>query len=386
MLVTRQHNFIKAIDYRAMRRIFGDGLLTSEGEDWRRQRRLAQPAFHRERIAAYSRLMVAATERMLERWQDGQALDVHEEMMRLTLEIVAKALFDADVEGSARDVGQALNVAMKQFLSRVSTAFLIPESIPTPGNLRFAKAMRRLDAIVYGIIRQRRASRDSGRYSGDLLSMLLEARDDDGRQMTDRQLRDEAMTLFLAGHETTANALAWTWYLLAEHPEVENKLAAELDRVLGGRAPALEDLPRLTYCEKVIKESLRLYPPAWGIGREALDDFEIGGFRLPRGAQVFMVQWLVHRDARWFDQPERFDPDRWTEEFERRLPRFAYFPFGGGPRTCIGASFATMEANLILAAVARRFRLTLAPGHPVEIFPSITLRPKYGIRMILSRR
>ena len=395
VLVTQQHNFIKSKDYRAMRRIFGDGLLTSEGEAWRRQRRLAQLAFHRERIAAYSRLMVASTERMLDRWRDGQTLDVHQEMMRLTLDIVAKALFDADVEGDARDVGRALNVAMAQFLSRVSTGFLIPEFLPTPGNLRFAKAMRRLDQIVYGIIRERRAIPDSGRDSGrdpgrrdpgDLLSMLLEARDEDGRQMTDRQLRDEAMTLFLAGHETTANALSWTWYLLAQHPEVENKLATELGQVLGGRAPALDDLGRLTYCEKVIKESLRLYPPAWGIGRQALDEFEIGGYRLPRGTNVFMVQWITHRDSRWFEQPERFDPDRWAEEFERCLPRFAYFPFGGGPRTCIGASFAMMEATLLLAVIAPRFKLALAPGHPVEIFPSITLRPKYGIKMTLSQR
>ncbi|HLW79559.1 MAG TPA: cytochrome P450 [Terriglobia bacterium] len=383
VLVTQHHNFIKAIDYRAMRRIFGEGLLTSEGETWRRQRRLAQPAFHRERIAAYSRLMVAATERMLGRWQDGQTLDVHEEMMRMTLEIVAKALFDADVEGSAQDVGAALNVAMTQFLSRVSTGFLIPEFLPTPANLRFKRAMRRLDQIVYGIIRERRSS---GRDPGDLLSMLLEARDEDGRRMTDRQLRDEAMTLFLAGHETTANVLSWTWYLLAQHPEVEIKLADELAQVLGGRAPALEDIGRLRYCERVIKESLRLYPPAWGIGRQALGSFEVGGYRLPPKTNVFMCQWITHRDPRWFEQPERFDPDRWTEEFERRLPRFAYFPFGGGPRTCIGSSFAMMEAILLLAAVASRFMLALVPGHVVEIFPSITLRPKQGIRMRLTAR
>lgn len=383
VLVTHYDKFIKAIDYRAMRRVFGNGLLTSEGEFWRRQRRLAQPAFHRERIAAYSRLMVAATERMLERWQDGQTLDVHEEMMRLTLEIVAKALFGAEVEGQAQDVGRALNVAMEQFLSRVSTGFLIPEFLPTPGNLRFARAMRRLDQIVYGIIRQRRSSHSD---PGDLLSMLLAARDDDGRQMTDRQLRDEAMTLFLAGHETTANALSWTWYLLAQHPEVESKLVAEITQVLGGRAPGLDDLERLPYCEKVIKESLRLYPPAWAIGRQALEEFEIGGYRLPRGTNIFMVQWITQRDPRWFERPGNFEPDRWTEEFERRLPRFAYFPFGGGPRTCIGSAFARMEAALLLASIAPRFKLTLVPGHSVDILPSITLRPKYGMKMTIVGR
>jgi len=383
VLVTNHHNFIKSKDYRAMRRIFGNGLLVSEGEFWRRQRRLAQPAFHRERIAGYSRLMVAYAERMLSAWQTGETLDVHQEMMKLTLDIVGKALFDADVCGDSRDVGAALKVAMEQFLTRVNTAFLIPEILPTPGNLRFQKAMRRLDQIVYRIIQARRSAGEDG---GDLLSMLLEAQDEDGGQMTDRQVRDETMTLFLAGHETTANALTWTWYLLGQHPEVETRLAAELDEVLGGRAPTLDDLGRLRYTERVLKESLRLYPPAWGIGREAVHEFEIGGCRLPAGTNIFICQWLVHRDARYWADPERFNPDRWTPEFEKQLPRFAYFPFGGGPRTCIGASFATMEATLLLATIARKFRLALVPGQTVELFPSITLRPKNGIQVVLSRR
>ncbi len=383
VLVTQYHNFIKSKDYRAMRRIFGNGLLVSEGEFWRRQRRLAQPAFHRECIAAYSRLMVSYAERMLGAWRDGETADVHQEMMKLTLDIVGKALFDADVGGDSRDVGAALNVAMEQFLTRVNTAFLIPEILPTPGNLRFQKAMRRLDQIVYRIIQARR---ESGQVGGDLLSMLLAAQDEDGSHMTDRQLRDETMTLFLAGHETTANALSWTWYLLAQHPETEAKLVAELSGLLGGRAPTLDDLGRLPYTERVLKESLRLYPPAWGIGREAVDEFEIGGYRLPAGTNVFLCQWLVHRDPRYWDDPERFNPDRWTPEFEKQLPRFAYFPFGGGPRTCIGASFATMEATVLLATIAQRFKLTLVPGHPVELFPSITLHPKHGIKVVLSRR
>jgi len=254
--------------------------------------------------------------------------------------------------------------------------------IPVPAMIRVKRAVRELDGIVDRIIRQRRAS---GEDTGDLLSMLMAARDEDGSGMTDRQLRDEILTFLLAGHETTAVSLSWTWYLLSEHPKVEQKLRKELTQVLGGRAPQLEDLSRLPYTEKVVKESMRLYPPAWSLARTVTKEVELGGYRLPVGANVVMSQWILHRDPRFFEQPEQFNPDRWTAEAAQRLPRFAYFPFGGGPRLCIGASFAMMEANLLLAAIAQRFQLRLAPGHSVAALPSITLRPRYGMRMTLSR-
>ena len=254
--------------------------------------------------------------------------------------------------------------------------------IPVPAMIRVKRAVRELDEIVDRIIRQRRAG---GEDTGDLLSMLMAARDEDGSGMTDRPLRDEILTFLLAGHETTAVSLSWTWYLLSQHPEVEQKLREELTQVLGGRAPRLEDLPRLPYTDKVVKESMRLYPPAWSLARTVTKEVELGGYRLPVGANVVMSQWILHRDPRFFEQPEQFNPDRWTAEAAQRLPRFAYFPFGGGPRLCIGASFAMMEANLLLAAIAQRFQLRLAPGHSVAALPSITLRPRYGMRMTLSR-
>jgi cytochrome P450 len=250
--------------------------------------------------------------------------------------------------------------------------------------------VQRLDRILYAIIRERRAARAVTRSngSGDLLSLLLDAQDEAGRTMGESELRDQALTLFVAGHETTALALSWTWYLLSQHPQVDQKLAAELGAVLGRREPAPADLPSLPYLDRVLKESLRLYPPAWGIGREALDDFEAGGYRLRAGTKVFISQWVTHRDPRFFPDPGRFDPDRWQDDPVRNgtLPRFAYFPFGGGPRVCIGAGFAQMEAALLLATIAQRFRMTLVPGHPIELLPSVTLRPKYGIRVMIHRR
>ncbi|HEV2494774.1 MAG TPA: cytochrome P450 [Terriglobia bacterium] len=382
VLVTDQRNFIKGRGLQANRRLFGNGLLTSEGDYWFRQRRLMQPAFHRERIAAYGKAMVASAARMIETWRDGECRDVHEDMMRLALEIVAKTLFSTEVEADVERVGATLSVLMKE---NRSARILLPffRMLPTPGNLRYRTAVHQLDEIIYRIIREHRA-RD--RDTGDLLSMLLRARDEDGRRMTDTQLRDEAMTLFLAGHETTALALSWTWYLLARYPDVERKLQTELREVLGGRAPAVDDLPRLPYTERVIKESMRLYSPAYVIARIALSDCDISGYHVPRGASLVMSQWVMHRDPRYWDDPERFNPDRWTPEFEARLPRFVYFPFGGGPRVCIGASFALMEAALLLATIAQRFTLTLVPEHPVEPFPSITLRPKNGIKVVLSAR
>jgi cytochrome P450 len=382
VLVENNRNFTKTRILRKNRRLLGEGLLTSEGELWRRQRRLAQPAFHRKRVAAYGEVMAAFAERSLEAWRDGETIDIHEEMVRLTLEVVAKCLFDADVGAEAKDIGRAIKVALEDFSSQ-RRLIRVPKSIPTPRNVRFEAAARRLDGIVRTIIEERRRSEED---RGDLLSMLMLARDEGGDRMTDKQLRDEVMTLFLAGHETTANALSWTLWLLSSNAAAEAKLAEELGRVLGGRAPTVEDLPDLSYAERVVKESMRLYPPAWVMGREAIGECEVGGYRMPAGTTAFMSQWVVHRDPRYHPDPERFEPDRWTAGYEEGLPRFAYFPFGGGPRQCIGASFAMTEARLILATIAQRFRMELAPGQSVEPYPSITLRPKEGIRMTLVER
>jgi cytochrome P450 len=382
VLVEKDRNFTKTKILKRNSRLLGEGLLTSQGEFWRRQRRLAQPAFHRKIINAYGEVMTNFAERSLESWRAGQTVDVHEEMTRLTLEIVAKCLFDADVGVEAKDVGRAMKVALEDFSSQ-RRLIRIPKNIPTPHNLRFERAARRLDAIVNAIIKERRKSHEEDR--GDLLSMLILAEDESGERMTDKQLRDEVMTLFLAGHETTANTLAWTFHLLSSYAAAEAKLAEELERVLGGRTPTMADLPRLPYVERVIKESMRLYPPAWVMGREAVGECEVGGYRMPAGTAALMSQWVVHRDPRYHRDPQRFDPDRWTAEYEERLPRFAYFPFGGGPRQCIGAGFAMTEARLVLAAVAQRFRMELVPGQRVEPYASITLRPKEGIRMTLAK-
>ena len=386
VLVVRNRDFIKSRGIRLMRAFLGDGLFTAEGDLWLRQRRLMQPAFHRERVAAYGETMTAYAARRAADWRDGAALDIHVEMMDVTRAIVAKTLFDADVSDEARGIGDASRIVQEYFGERLGSllAQFLPLWLPTPANVRLRRASRHLDAVVYRMIADRRRSPE-GR--GDLLSILLQAQDaDDGSRMTDRQVRDEVMTLFLAGHETTAVALSWTWYLLAQHPEADARLADELRGVLGGRVPAVADLPALRYTGMVVAESLRLYPPAYGIGREAATATEVAGISLPSRGIVIIPTWVVHRDARWFDKPDAFLPERWADEAARRLPRFAYLPFGGGPRQCIGNTFATMEATLILAAIAQRFRLALLPDQRVTPTPGITLRPEPGIRMRLEQR
>lgn len=382
VLVTNNRNFIKPQLLKDAGEVLGNGLLTSDGEFWLRQRRLAQPAFHRDRIASYATLMTGFTREMLDRWHDGETLDVHEEMMALTLNIVAQALFGADVSDKTEEVGAALEVSLQRFVDRLGFMRLF-DPLPLPRNVRFREKKRVLDRIIYDIVESRRRS-DEDR--GDLLSMLLHAQDEDGSRMTDEQLRDEVVTLFLAGHETTAVSLVWTWHLLSDHPEVVRRLESELDEVLGDRMPTLEDIPRLPYTEMVIKESMRLYPPAWRVGREALEDCEVGGYPIPKGAQVVMSQWLMHRDGRYFDEPLRFRPERWEGDLAKRIPKFAYFPFGGGPRRCIGDSFAMMEATLLLAGIAREYRLHRVPDQTIDLWPSITLRPRHGMKMTLERR
>ena len=385
VLVTQQRNFIKPVSFQTpfMRRLVGNGLLTSEGEFWKRQRRLAQPAFHRERINSYSQAMTTYAERMMTSWRSGETRDLHEDMMQLTLEIVAKTLFDADVTETAREVGQLLSVIVEPFSYQATFKWILDNRLPTPANRRFHRTAQRLDEIVFSIINERRASNSD---RGDLLSMLLAAQDDEGNQMTDQQLRDEAMTLFLAGHETTALTMSWTWYLLAQNPAVEAKLLAEIEAVLGGRTPTMADFPALKYADQIIKEAMRLYPPAYAMGRQALQEFELGGYRIPAKSQLFFFQYVTHRDPRYFDEPEQFKPERWTEEFVKQLPRYAYFPFGGGPRLCIGNSFAIMETVLILVTIAQRFRLKLVSDEPIKPIPGITLRPENGVKMRLEKR
>src|SRR5437764_431937 len=383
VLASGSKNFVKAMSLRSpfFLRLVGNGLVTSEGEFWRRQRRLAQPAFHRDRVASYGETMVAFTERMLDGWREGEERDAHEEMMRLTQNIVVKTLFTADVSAEADEIGEALSRIVRPFASQATRKWILDNRLPTPRLLRFNRDVRKIDRFVYRIVSERRAS---GEDTGDLLSMLLRAQDEDGSRMTDRQLRDELMTLFLAGHETTASSLSWTWWLLAQNPVGEARLHAELDQVLGGRTPSLEDFPRLRYTANVITESMRLYPPAWGLARVAIEDHELGGYPVKKGMGVAMAQWVIHRDPRWYDAPEEFRPERWEGDFIKKIPRFAYFPFGGGPRLCIGNNFALMEATLILATVAQKYRLRLVPNHPVVPLASITLRPRHGVRVLLE--
>ncbi len=384
VLVTKNRLFIKHFALRSTGSTLGNGLLTSEGDFWRKQRRLAQPAFHRERIATHAAIMVDYTERMLSSWANGQTRDIQEEMMRVTLEIVAKTLFDADVSGDTADASAAMETMMHSFTRRVNTLVKLPLWVPTPLNVRSRRASDRLDQIIYAIIASRRSS---GEDRGDLLSMLLNAQDeDDGSGMTDKQLRDEAMTLFMAGHETTANTLAWAWYLLALNPEVEAKLHDELDAVLPDRPPTFDDLPRLPYAESIITETLRLFPTVWLLGREATEDCEVGGYDVPKGHTIFMSQWVIHRDPRNFDDPLAFRPGRWADGLSKRIHRYAWFPFGGGPRICIGNAFAMMESVLLLATIARRYRLTLASNAAIVPLPTMTLRPERGVKMVLTGR
>jgi cytochrome P450 len=385
-VLRHQHRcFRKDSGTRLLSGFLGQGLLTNEGETWRRQRRLAQPAFQLERIQKYGEVMVAFTDTLLADWKAGQTRDIHTDMMRLTLRIAARTLFGAGVETEEEEtVGQALEAVMKYYAGPVGQSlafFPFLAKLPTPSNRRYQRALAQIDRVVYATISKGRAAGGEG---SDLLSRLLAATDEDGSRMSDQQLRDEVVTLLLAGHETTALALSFTFYLLAKNPTAADRLAAELQEVLEGRLPTSADVPRLHYTEWVLKEAMRLYPPAPAIGREAIEDCEIGGYPVRKGTQIGLLQWIVHRDPRWFDDPEAFKPERWANDLARRLPRCAYFPFGDGPRICIGSQFAMIEGILLLATIAQRFRLSLAPGFDLELMPSITLRPKHGLKMSLA--
>ncbi|RPI32684.1 MAG: cytochrome P450 [Chloroflexota bacterium] len=386
ILQDNNRNFRKGYDQ--AKPLMGEGLVTSEGDFWLRQRRIMQPSFHRDQIATFSNIMLQATEAMLERWrwpaQDGQPLDMAVEMMRLTQTIILRTMFSTDIGAQAETIGKAFDITLEHLNQILFSPFELLTRLPTPANLRHKRALRFLDDFVYGLITNRRKS---GEDNGDLLSRLILARDQEtGEGMTDQQVRDEVMTIFLAGHETTANALAWTWYLLSQHPEVEETIEAEIEVLSGGRPPTFEDISRLEYTNQVFSEALRLYPPAWMFVRHAVEDDVIGGYRVPAGMMLMISPYVTHRLPDVWEQPERFDPDRFSPERSKDRPRFSYYPFSGGPRVCIGNNFATVEALLIMARVVQCYRLRLVPGYRVEARPIATLQPHPGVLMQVTAK
>ncbi len=381
VLVKNHDNYLKGQNYEPLKLTLGEGLVTSEGELWKRQRKLLQPAFHHRSLAMFADVMSRATEALVDEWEaDPTETDLHRAMMQLTFRIVCLTLFSADVQTDG-DFGDALHDLLDWTNRRSETLIRPPLWMPTPGNVRFKRSRRRFDDLIYALIRERR---ESGEPKGDLLDMLLAACDDG---MPEHLVRDELITLALAGHETTANALSWTFYLLSKHPDVARRVVEEVDAVLGDRQPTLEDLKDgLDYTGRVIEESMRLFPPVWGFERQAIAEDRLGNERVPPKTSVMIVPYSMHRDWRYWDNPEGFDPDRFLPEAKKDRPRFAYLPFGGGPRVCIGNAFAMMEAKIIVALVLRRIRLELEPGFVAELEPSITLRPKNGIHVRIDRR
>lgn len=385
VLVVQHENFHKGDGVMMLDRMLGRGLITNDGPSHKKQRRLVQPAFHRKRIEGMATSMVEAAQHQAQIWQDGEQVDMAQEMLHLTLSIVGKTLFNTDMEKEAGTFHEGLATSMEAF-RKIALAPLwgpLIEQGPFPINARLRQARESLDKVVYRVIEEHRRA---GTDQGDLLSMLLQAQDEDGSTMDEQQLRDEIMTLFLAGHETTAHALTWTWYLLAQHPEVRSKVQQEVDAVLEDRPATFNDLPQLPYIERVITESMRVCPPVWAIDRRALYDVNIRGIQIPQGARVVMSQYVLHHDPRWYPDPERFDPDRWTPEMKAALPKFAYFPFGGGPRLCVGEPFAWTEAILLVATLSRYWEAHLAADARIEFQPAVTLRPKYGVKMTLRKR
>ncbi len=378
-------NFTKGSGLMRLKQILGEGLVTSEDPFHQRQRRLAQPAFHRQRIAAYGDIMADHASRARDRWNDGQVLDLELEISKITMSIVSKTLLNADVEGEANEISDAVDAMRKRFTIAVFPFMSFLDRLPLPHNFRFEKAKKRLDDTIYRLIRERR---ESGADVGDLLSMLLLSQDTegDGTGMTDLQVRDEAMTIFLAGYETITNTLTWTWYLLSEHPEVERQLHEELDRVLQGRVPSMDDIPKLSYTNKVLMEAMRLYPAAWMIARESVEDCEIGKYSIPGGSVLFMSPYTIQRLPQYFPEPEKFIPERWVPGFKESLPKFAYFPFGGGPRQCIGEPYALMEGLLLIATISQKWKLKRVSNEPVKIQANVTIRPKQGMFMTLEKR
>jgi len=386
VLVTRHRDFRKNLGTRRLRSALGNGLLVSEGDYWLRQRRLMQPAFHRQRVDGMAETMVSTASKALDTWHAGDRRDIYDEMTEITLPIAARTLFGTDVSQDLPRIRRSSQIMSAHIRSRLfSLMMLLPDSVPTPGNRRYAAAVGALDTLVYRLIAQRRAA--PGPEENDLLAMLLAVRDDAGRGMTDRQLRDEVLTVMSASYDTTALALTWAWVLLAQNPVAERHMAAEIDAVLGRRVPSAADVPHLKYVEQVVEETLRLYPSAWVIGREAVHDTQIGGQSVSKHTTVLISPWVLHRDPRFFAEPETFCPERWADGLAQRLPRFAYVPFGGGQRACIGSGFALLEIALVLSTVAQRFRIQLAePARIVEPLPVLTLQPRERIQVVLSAR
>ncbi|QBD75535.1 cytochrome P450 [Ktedonosporobacter rubrisoli] len=387
ILQENNRNYNKdAVDYRVLKEFLGRGLLTDDGPSWLEQRRLMQPIFHRQHLATFGKLMTEATLAMLQRWQDlagqQQPVDIAAEMMRLTLRIAGKTLFSADLDVDARTIGQSFTKA-NQVITDYANAPFPPLFIPTPRNRRVLAAGTELVEVVTRLVKQRRQqSEEAG--PPDLLSLLLQARNEEtGAAMDDELVRDNVMTLLIAGHETTANALSWTWYLLSQHPDAEQRLCEELDTALNGRVPSIEDLANLPYTRMVIEEALRLYPPAWAFSRHALEDDELCGYHIPAGSDLFLSPYTTQRHPDFWERPDEFDPLRFSPERSAGRPHYAYFPFGGGPRLCIGRDFALMESRLVLATVLQQYRLRLVPGAHIEMAPLLTLRPRDGLPMTL---
>ena len=385
LFVKNHRNYTKSRSYAGLRLVMGNGLVTSEGEFWRRQRKLSQPAFHRQRLAKLVDKMVECTNEMLDDWdrRASPEIDVHEQMMRLTLRIVGHSLFSTELSHDAGELGPAITIAMRRANKYAEAAVRLPLWLPTPLNLRFAKARGLLDATIQRIIDERRAH---GRDMGDVLSMLMAATDESGEErMTDQQLRDEVMTLFLAGHETIATAMSWTWKLLSEHPEAATRLREEARSVLGGSAPTFESLAKLEYTGRVVDEAMRLYPPVWIFERAAIDDDEIAGFHIPKQTIVGVCTWALHRHPALWNDPQRFDPDRFLPENSADRHKYAYLPFGAGPRICIGNNFALMEAKVLLATMAQRYAIDVPDSHAIGYDPGVTLRPAPNMPARLRR-
>ena len=417
VLIYDHRNFKKGKRLQSAKTVLGEGLVTSEGDFHNRQKRLIQPIFHPKQIMMYGSIMADYAARMRDGWKDGSTVDLSQEMMHLTLSIICKSVLNYDVESEAQLVGKALTTVRNYSKRLQSPIGHVLDKIPIlPAPKRAHEAKKELDSLVYGLISDRRQQGESNsdkRYD-DLLTKLLEAQDSDASQvrpsnatststamsiptdgkMTDKQVRDEVMTIFIAGHETTANALTWTFYLLSQYPDVEKKLLSEINSVLvsnvgnngESKIPSSEDIPKLQYTEKVLRESMRIYPPVWTMGRHVENDYSVGDYTVPAGSSILMSQYVMHHDSKYYDNPEKFNPDRWTEEFKTHLPRFSYFPFGGGIRGCIGEPFAWMEGVLIIATIAQKWTMRLVPGQRIKLDPAITLRPKYGIKMKLIQR
>jgi cytochrome P450 len=386
LLVIQQTKFNKStISKEATQRLLGQGLLISEGDFWRRQRRLAQPAFHRARINEYGATMVELAQAHAREWRSGEIRDMAHEMTATTFDIAVRTLFGTTLPDEAKQVGRAMTFLMRYSLGRARSPVTIPAAWPTPRNRRASREYEFLDSLVYRIIAERKAQGNTVQHT-DLLALLMSAMDEDGSQMTPRQLRDETMTLFLAGHETTALTLSWAWYLLSQNPAAEARLHEELSGVLGGRPPEVADLERLPYLQAVVNEVLRLYPPAYVLARTSIAPSSFGGYDFPAGSTILVSQWVVHRDSRFYDDPDAFRPERWLDGLASRLPAGAYFPFGDGPRRCIGQGFALLESALVIGTIAQKFQFRLVPGHPIVPEPLVTLRPRHGIRMTLQAR